>query len=91
MFYEFKTNPEAVTDLKTVNFIEILKELFLYYSEEGDHWKKNEGRNIISIDGSTEKEFENETVFTIKDPFDKPHNPGRAKIVTKNFFLDRFK
>lgn len=69
----------------------MFKELFLFYSAEGDHWKKNEGRNVISVDGTYDKEFENETVFTIKDPFDKPHNPGRAKLVTKDFFLDRFR
>jgi hypothetical protein len=38
-----------------------------------------------------DKEFENENVFTIKDPFDKPHNPGRAKLVHKTFLVDQFK
>ncbi len=77
--------------MKNVNLVGILKELFLYYSDEGEHWKKNEGRNIISIDGAYDKEFDNDTVFTIKDPFDKPHNPGRARIVNKTYLLDRFK
>jgi hypothetical protein len=38
-----------------------------------------------------DKEFENETTFTIKDPFDRPHNPGRAKLVHKTFLVDQFK
>lgn len=63
----------------------------MYYSEDGEHWKKNDGKNIISIDGMFDKEFENETVFTIKDPFDKPHNPGRAKLVNKSYFLGLFR
>ena len=91
IFYEFRTNPEDVTNIKNINMVEILKELFLYYSDEGEHWKKNEGKNIISIDGTFDKEFETETVFTIKDPFDKPHNPGRAKLVTKTYILNQFK
>jgi DNA polymerase sigma len=32
VFYEFRTKAEEVTTLKTVNMIEIFKELFLYYS-----------------------------------------------------------
>lgn len=35
VFYEFRTKAEEVTTLKTVNLVEIFKELFLYYSEEG--------------------------------------------------------
>ena len=68
-----------------------MKELFLYYSEDGEHWKVNDGKNIISVDGTYDKEFDNEYVFTIKDPFDKPHNPGRAKLVHKDFLLKNFK
>lgn len=43
------------------------------------------------MDGTYDKDFENDYVFTIKDPFDKPHNPGRAKLVHKAFLVDRFK
>lgn len=68
-----------------------MKELFLYYSEDGEHWKVNNGKNIISVDGTYDKQFDNENVFTIKDPFDKPHNPGRAKLVHKDFLLKNFK
>ncbi len=71
--------------------IEILEEMFLYYSEEGEHWRKNKGKNIISIDGTFDKEFEEENIFTIKDPFDKPHNPGRAKVVHIISILSAFK
>ena len=30
-------------------------------------------------------------MLTIKDPFDRPHNPGRLKIESKDFFLQKFK
>lgn len=91
VYYEFRRDPEEVTSIKNVSLVEILKELFLYYSEEGEHWRKGEGKNIISIDGTFEKEFDNETIFTIKDPFDKPHNPGRARVVNKQFIVDAFR
>lgn len=68
-----------------------MKELFLYYSENGEHWKTKEGKNIISVDGTYDKEFDNDYVFTIKDPFDKPHNPGRAKATHQKFFMDKFR
>lgn len=68
-----------------------MKELFQYYSEDGEHWKINDGKNIISVDGTYDKDFDEECIFTIKDPFDKPHNPGRAKIVNKKFLLDQLK
>jgi hypothetical protein len=82
---------ENVTNLKSVNLVEILKELFLYYSLEGEHWKHNGGKNIISVDGTYDKDFDEDCAFTIKDPFDKPHNPGRAKVAQKDFFVSRFK
>jgi hypothetical protein len=42
------------------------------------------------VDGSKEKNFEDETIFTIKDPFDKTHNPGRAKISFRPTLMDAF-
>ncbi len=64
--------------------------MFFYYTLEGDHWKINEGKNIISVDGNYDKEIDTETVFTIKDPFDKPHNPGRAKVAKKDGYIKHF-
>jgi hypothetical protein len=29
-------------------------------------------------------------MLTIKDPFDKPHNPGRARISEKPTYMDQF-
>ena len=31
------------------------------------------------MDGLKDKEFDKEYIFTIKDPFDERHNPGRVK------------
>ena len=31
------------------------------------------------MDGSKNKVFDKEYIFTIKDPFDEKHNPGRVK------------
>lgn len=55
-----------------------MKEFFYFYSEKGDHWKKSQAEQIITVDGTKNKQFEEKVVFTIKDPFDEPHNPGRA-------------
>ena len=35
--------------------------------------------------------MEEDFVWTIKDPFDKPHNPGRAKKESGNWIVDQFK
>lgn len=43
------------------------------------------------MDGTYDKEFDSDCVFTIKDPFDKPHNPGRAKSTHQKFFTDCFR
>ena len=32
VFYEFRTNPEEVTNVKTVNLVEVMKELFQFYT-----------------------------------------------------------
>lgn len=38
------------------------------------------GQFIVSIDGTQDKNYEKEYVYTIKDPFDRLHNPGRVKV-----------
>lgn len=91
VYYQFDTAQAKVTNVSSVNLFEMMKELFLFYSVEGEHWSIKQGKNIISVDGTFDKDFDNDCIFTIKDPFDKPHNPGRAKFINKTFIVDRFR
>jgi hypothetical protein len=36
------------------------------------------------------REKDPDMIFTIKDPFDKPHNPGRARLIDKHLYMDNF-
>lgn len=38
-----------------------------------------------------DKEVDKECAITIKDPFDLPHNPGRLKAESRDFFVQKFK
>ena len=79
VYYTFKTDPKNATTLKRVSIYDLLVEFFGYYSEAGEHWRKGKEDQIITVDGSKDKKFEEEFMFTMKDPFDERHNPGRVK------------
>lgn len=38
------------------------------------------------MDGSKDKEYESDYIFTIRDPFDLKHNPGRMQAKEKHIF-----
>ena len=50
-----------------------------YYSREGDFNKLSDEERIITVDRGV-KQIQKDFLFTIKDPFDEPHNPGRVKL-----------
>jgi hypothetical protein len=56
-----------------------------------DLWKLEPNKRIITVDMSQDRPIDAETTITIKDPFDKPHNPGRLSLVSNDFFLQKFK
>lgn len=57
-----------------------------YYAE--DILKKDQ--HIVSVDGTQDKIFEQDYIYTIKDPFDKTHNPARVKNVEQRKILEIF-
>lgn len=89
VYYNFKDKSQDVTTAERVNYCKILEGFFKYYAEQ--IWKEKENARIITVDQSIDKEVDEETVITIKDPFDKPHNPGRLKLQSKDFLVQRFK
>ena len=90
VYYTFKTDPKNVTKLTRVSIYDLLTEFFYYYSEKGEHWKKDYENQIITVDGSKNKKFDEEYMFTIKDPFDLKHNPGRVKKGEWNMVVQEF-
>lgn len=90
VYYQFKTDPAQVTSLKRVSLYQLLLDFFHYYKEDGQHWKNSEVDRIISVDGSKKKEHEPEFIFTIRDPFDEMHNPGRVKIEQFRNVMNKF-
>ena len=89
VFYVFKDRIEDVSTVERVSYWKILEGFMRYYAT--DIWKENEKNRIITVDQSTNKSVDPETVLTIKDPFDEPHNPGRLKIESKEFLIQKFK
>ena len=89
VFYTFKDKLEDVSTVERVNYSRILEGFFKYYAT--DIWKEKEAARIITVDQSLDKPIDNETTLTIKDPFDQPHNPGRLKIESKEFLVQKFK
>ena len=57
VYYKFKTSVEDVTKLSRVNLCEILTEFFEYYGKNGRHWKTRVEDQIITVDGSKNKEY----------------------------------
>lgn len=60
-----------------------------FYAEE--LWKLPEQERIITVDQSKDRDIDAECCITIKDPFDKPHNPGRMRADSKDYFIQKFK
>ena len=79
-----------MTQLKRVSYYQILTEFFDYYKKDGDHWKLPKEERIITLDGSKKKVYDPEYIFTMKDPFDETHNPGRVKIAEFNNVMQKF-
>lgn len=76
--------------MKRVSYYQILTEFFDYYKKNGGHWKLSEDERIITVDGSKKKAYDPEYIFTVKDPFDETHNPGRVKISEFNNIMQKF-
>ena len=91
VYFTFKTDPENVTNLTKVSLYDLLTEFFSYFMEGGEHWRKSLQNQIITVDGSKDKVFDKEYIFTIKDPFDVKYNPGRVKIGKKDIVVEAFK
>ena len=87
VYYQFKSLPSDVTAEKRANYYEILSEFFDYYKPGGKHWKL---LRIITIDGSKQKLYDEDFIFTMKDPFDEKHNPGRVRSGEMNAILSKF-
>lgn len=85
----FKTDPRHVTTYERVNYFQVLKGFMQYYAEQ--FWKQDEGQRIVTVDQSYDKNIEPDCAITIKDPFDKPHNPGRMNVSSLDFLKQKFK
>lgn len=85
----FKTNPKDVSIEERANYYKILLGFTHYYAYE--FWEVDEKYRIITVDQSMDKEVDKECAITIKDPFDLPHNPGRLKAESRDFFVQKFK
>ena len=81
VFYTFKDKIEDVSTVERVNYSKILEGFFKYYAI--DIWKEKDAARVITVDQSIDKTIDPDTVLTIKDPFDQPHNPGRLRIESK--------
>ena len=57
----------------------------------GAHWALPEQEQIITVDGSKQKSFDKEYIFTMRDPFDNLHNPGRMKASETNTAMQKFR
>ena len=89
VYYTFKDKLEDVTTIERVNYCKTLEGFLRYYAV--DIWDEPESKRIITVDQSIDKDVDPETALTIKDPFDRPHNPGRLKLESKQFLLQKFK
>lgn len=89
VFFTFKDKIEDVSTVERVNYSKILEGFFKYYAI--DIWKEKEDKRIITVDQSIDRPIDTEAALTIKDPFDQPHNPGRLKIESKEFLIQKFK
>ena len=70
-------NPDSSKAKKPANKFNIYShfvKFIEFYKEEGTYFAE---LKAISLDQS-EKALEAGKIYTIKDPFDSPHNPGRA-------------
>ena len=81
VYYTFKDKLEDVTTIERVNYCKTLEGFLRYYAV--DIWDEPESKRIITVDQSIDKDVDPETALTIKDPFDRPHNPGRLKLESK--------
>lgn len=79
-----------VTEIKykrKFSLYEQLREFMTFYGENGEFWR---GKPLICLDEQAPRELDPEMMLTIKDPFDKPHNPGRAKVADKPTYMEQF-
>lgn len=47
-----------MTEESRVSLYGILTDFFSFYSEKGEHWKKSPNEQIITVDGSMDKDFD---------------------------------
>ncbi len=60
-----------------------------YYAIDID--KQTDSGKIVTVDQSCDCLIDIETAITIKDPFDKPHNPGRLRTQSLSYMKQKFK
>jgi hypothetical protein len=89
VYYEFREDPREVSVEERVNYYKQLTGFMRYYADE--FWEEDEKYRIITVDQSIDRPVDPECAFTIKDPFDEPHNPGRLKADNRDFFVQKFK
>jgi hypothetical protein len=86
----FKNQSKDVSIEERANYYKILLGFTEYYGYK--LWEEEDERNrIITVDQSIDREVDKECAITIKDPFDRPHNPGRLKADSKDFLIQKFK
>jgi DNA polymerase sigma len=82
-FFDFNLNTKKKFRF---SLYEHLKGFAEYYGPGGEFW---DTPTVISMLPTT-RELEEDKIWTINDPFDTPHNPGRARLSDKSMFMNEF-